>query len=109
MMMRPTYLLLALALAGCQTEDAGVAAARMEQQDDAACVKLSAGKGAGAYQQCRRNLIGYRQQATAEQQAAAARRDAAADSLAAAGRAMEGLGPQNVNVTVSCAYGPGRC
>jgi hypothetical protein len=38
-------------------------AARMEQQDDAACVKLSAGKGAGAYQQCRRNLIGYRQQA----------------------------------------------
>jgi len=55
-----------LVLAACVTEDPGVAAARREAQDDASCRTLSAGKGESAYQQCRQNLIGYRQQARAE-------------------------------------------
>ena len=49
-----------LLLTGCVTEDAGVTAARMEAQDDASCLKLSVGKSADAYRQCRQNLIGYR-------------------------------------------------
>jgi hypothetical protein len=49
----------ALALAGCQTEDAGVRAAKMEMQDDAAC------KGRPDYTQCRKNLFAYRQQGDA--------------------------------------------
>ncbi|PDT86693.1 hypothetical protein CO669_28785 [Bradyrhizobium sp. Y36] len=51
----------AVICSGCVgNEDSGVRAARMEQQDDASCRQLSAGKGAQAYQQCRENLMSYR-------------------------------------------------
>lgn len=92
-----------LLIGGCQTaQDAGEMAAKMEAQDDAAC------KGRQDYQQCRRNLMMHRQQAVVQEQA---RRDEVADALLAASRSMQSLGnqPQNVNVTVTCAYGPGRC
>jgi hypothetical protein len=80
--------LLLLLLAGCVTEDAGVAAARMEAQDDASCQKLSSGKGAGAYQQCRQNLIGYRQQAQADNAARAQALANFGDALSSAGAAL---------------------
>jgi hypothetical protein len=87
--MRIVLLSLLLVLTSCVTEDAGVAAARMEAQDDASCQRLSAGKGAGAYQQCRQNLIGYRQQAQAQAQADSAARSQA---LATFGDALSGVG-----------------
>lgn len=94
-----------LALAGCTTsEDTGAVAARMEAQDDASC------KGRQDYQQCRRNLQGYRQQALAEQREKRARSEAAGDALIAAGRSMQSIDPgppQNVNVNVTCNFG--RC
>jgi hypothetical protein len=86
-----------LALTGCNTrEDTGVVAARMEAQDDAAC------KGRQDYNQCRSNLMGYRQQALAEQRQRQARSDAAADSLIAAGQAMQSIGNPPTNVNVTC-------
>ena len=90
--MRIALLSLLLLLAGC-AEDPGIVAARMEAQDDASCQKLSAGKGADAYRQCRQNLLGYRQQAQADN---AARRQALAnfgDALSGAGAAMRTHGP----------------
>jgi hypothetical protein len=49
--------------------------------------------------QCRSNLIMYRQQALAEEQQNAAKAAALADGLAAAGRAMQAINrPQDVNV-----------
>lgn len=107
--MRALGLVLALMLAGCVTqEDAGVRAAKMEAQDDASCRQLSAGKGADAYTQCRRNLIGYRQQAVVEEEQKRAR---VSEALEGMSRSLQSINnpPQNVNVTVSCAYGPGRC
>jgi hypothetical protein len=90
--MRIAFLTLLLLLTACVTEDPGVAAARMEAQDDASCQKLSAGKSAVAYQQCRQNLIGYRQQAQAQAQADSAARSQAlanfGDALSGAGAAM---------------------
>lgn len=86
--MRFALMSLLLLLTGCVTEDAGVVAARMEAQDDASCRNLSAGKSADTYQQCRQNLIGYRQQAQAD---GAARAEALANfgqALSAAGDAM---------------------
>lgn len=106
--MRGLGIVLALMLAGCMAqEDAGVRAAKMEAQDDASCKQLSTGKGADAYTQCRKNLLYYRQQAMVEEQQRQARNDAAADSLAAAGRAMQSIGnpPQSVNVNVTCTFG----
>ena len=68
-------------------------AAKMEMQDDATC------KGRPDYNQCRSNLIMYRQQALAEEQQNAAKAAALADGLAAAGRAMQAINrPQDVNV-----------
>ena len=101
--MRVWVLIGALALAGCQTQDTGAVAARMEMQDDAAC------KGRPDYQQCRKNLFAYRQQAVIEEQQRQARVNAVADGLAAAGRAMQSIDntPQNVNVNVTCNFG--RC
>jgi hypothetical protein len=92
-------------LTGCVgSEDSGVRAARMEQQDDASCRQLSVGKGAQAYQQCRQNLFSYRQQALIEDQQRQAKLQAAADGLAAAGRAMQSIDnpPQQVNMNVTC-------
>ena len=90
-----------LLLTACVTEDPGVAAARMEAQDDAACVKLSAGKSADAYQQCRQNLIGYRQQAQAQAEAENARRRQAlatfGAALSATGAAMSAASPSRNN------------
>ena len=95
-----------LLVAACNTtEDTGAMAARMEQQDDTACERQAAGKGTAAYQQCRKNLFAYRQQALVEQQQAQARREAVADGLAAAGRAMQSIDPQPVNVNVTCTFG----
>jgi hypothetical protein len=79
-MMRIAAVMGLLLLAGCVTEDPGVAAAR-EAQDDASCRTLSAGKGESAYQQCRQNVIGYRQQVRAEN----ARLQSAARMLQSAG------------------------
>jgi hypothetical protein len=75
----------------------------MEMQDDAAC------KGRQDYQQCRKNLMAYRQQAAIQDAQQAARVQAAADGLAAAGRAMQSIDPptQNVNVNMTCNFG--RC
>lgn len=92
------WLAVALMLAGCQTEDAGVRAARMEAQDDAAC------KTRQDYQQCRNNLMAYRKQATLEDEQQRAR---ISKALRDAGRALQGT--QNVDVTISCADGPGTC
>jgi hypothetical protein len=90
-------LIATLALAGCVgSEDTGAVAVRMEQQDDATC------KGRKDYQQCRQNLLGYRRQALAEDQARQAKVNAAADGLAAAGRAMQSIDPQTTNVNVTC-------
>ena len=100
--------LLALTLGGCVThEDAGVAAARMERQDDATCQQQTTGKGTETYQDCRRSLMAYRQQTLVQQQQEQARRDAVADSLAAAGRAMQSIDqpPQQMNVNVTCTFG----
>ena len=86
-------------LSGCQgSEDTGARAARMEMQDDAAC------KGRPDYQQCRKNLFAYRQQALVEEQQRQARINAAAEGLAAAGRAMQSIDnpPQQVNMNVTC-------
>jgi hypothetical protein len=80
--------LLLLLLAGCVTEDAGVAAARMEAQDDASCRSLSVGKGESAYQQCRQNLIGYRQQAQSDNAARAQALANFGQALSNAGDAM---------------------
>ncbi|QHO73084.1 hypothetical protein ACH79_10970 [Bradyrhizobium sp. CCBAU 051011] len=92
--MRALMLVLCLvSLSGCmEREDAGVRAAKMEAQDDASCRGLSAGKGADAYQQCRRNLLYYRQQAQVEEAQRQARSDAAADGLIAAGRSLQSIG-----------------
>lgn len=91
----------AIMLAGCQTEDAGVRAARMEAQDDAAC------KTRQDYQLCRNNLMVYRRQAMLEDEQQRARVKQFGQALQETGRAMQGT--QNVNVTVSCTYGPGTC
>jgi hypothetical protein len=101
--MRVACVLIALTLAGCQTQDTGAVAAKMEMQDDAAC------KGRPDYQQCRRNLFAYRQQAVVEENQRQARVNAAADGLAAAGRALQSIDnpPQNVNVNLTCNFG--RC
>lgn len=88
-----------LALAGCmQTQDPGVQAARMEAQDDATC------KGRQDYQQCRQNLIGYRQQVVDQDNL---RRQRIANAFQGAGAAMQSIEPRTVNVNVSCSYG--RC
>jgi hypothetical protein len=85
--MRRLILLSALLLAGCVgSEDTGAVAARMEKQDDAACM------GRQDYRQCRANLIGYRQQVAQQAQAdRAARIQALAnfgEALSATGDAM---------------------
>lgn len=98
-------IVLALMLAGCVTqEDAGVRAAKMEAQDDASCRQLSAGKGADAYTQCRRNLIGYRQQAVAEDEQKRARVSEALEGMSRSMRSIDNP-PQNVNVNVTCTFG----
>jgi hypothetical protein len=89
----------ALALAGCQTEDTGARAAKMEMQDDATC------KGRPDYQQCRKNLFAYRQQAVIEEQQRQARVSAVADGLAAAGRSLQSIDNPPVNVNVTCTFG----
>jgi hypothetical protein len=71
----------------------------MEMQDDAAC------KGRPDYQQCRKNLFAYRQQALIEEQQRKARSDAVADSLIAAGRALQSIDTPPVNVNVTCTFG----
>ena len=95
--MRLALLLSLLLLTGCATEDPGVAAARMEAQDDASCRNLSVGKGAEAYPQCRQNLIGYRQQAQAQARADSAARSQAiakfGEVLSATGDAMRASSP----------------
>jgi hypothetical protein len=95
-MRRIAFVVLTL-LTGCVgSEDTGAVAARMEHQDDAAC------RGRQDYQQCRQNLMGYRRQALAEDQARQAKVNAAADGLAAAGRAMQAIDPPTTNVNVTC-------
>jgi hypothetical protein len=92
----------ALALAGCQTEDTGVRAAKMEMQDDAAC------KGRPDYTQCWKNLFAYRQQAVIEENQRQARMDRVADGLAEAGRSLQNINPPPpppVNVNVTCTFG----
>jgi len=90
----------ALALAGCQTEDAGVRAAKMEMQDDAAC------KGRPDYSQCRKNLFAYRQQAMLEDEQRRARMHQVGESLRAASQAMRDASPPPpVNVNVTCTFG----
>jgi hypothetical protein len=107
--MRGLVIVLALTLAGCVTqEDAGVRAAKMEAQDDASCRQLSAGKGADAYTLCRKNLLYYRQQAVVEEDQKRARVSEALEGMSRSMRSIDNP-PQNVNVTVTCAYGPGRC
>lgn len=101
-------LVLAFMLAGCVTqEDAGVRAAKMEAQDDASCRQMSQGKGAEAYQECRKHLLNYRQQAMLEDQQAQERRERIGDALIAASRAAQSIDnpPQNVNVNVTCTFG----
>jgi len=103
--MRGLVIVLALTLAGCVTqEDAGVRAAKMEAQDDASCRQLSAGRGADAYTQCRRNLIGYRQQAVAEDEQKRAR---VSEALEGMSRSLQSINPppQEVNVNVTCRFG----
>ena len=93
---------ISLALAGCmQTQDPGVQAARMEAQDHATC------QGRSDYQQCRQNLMGYRQQALAEEGMKQQRRRDVGAAFQAAGAAMQANEPRTVNVNVSCSYG--RC
>lgn len=100
--MKFVVLLGALTLAGCvASEDTGVQAAKMMQQDDATCRSMTAGKGEKAYQDCRQNLLGYRQQAMAEQREKQARLDRIGDGLAEAGRAMQDL-DRHQDVTVNC-------
>jgi hypothetical protein len=89
--MRLALIPLLLLLAGCVTEDPGAAAARMEAQDDASCQRLAAGKGAGAYQQCRQNLIGYRQQARADNAERARALSEFGEALQGAGAAMRSI------------------
>jgi len=90
----------ALALAGCQTEDAGVRAAKMEMQDDAAC------KGRPDYTQCRKNLFSYRQQVSIEDQQRRQRLIAAANGFQAAAQSMQSISPPPpVNVNVTCTFG----
>jgi hypothetical protein len=90
-----------LALTGCQhQEDTGVAAARMEMQDDATC------RGKPNYNQCRANLMSYRQQAVVEEQQRQARSDAQSAALIAAGQSLQNIGRTNdVNVNVNCTFG----
>ena len=97
-------LMLLLLLTGCVTEDAGVVAARMEAQDDASCRNLLAGKGADTYQQCRQNLIGYRQQVQADRAARARALANFGHALSAAGDAMRAASPSqnNNNDTTHC-------
>lgn len=108
--MRGLSIALALMLAGCMAqEDAGVRAAKMEAQDDASCRQLSTGKGADAYTQCRKNLLYYRQQANLEEQQKRARVSEALEGMSRSMQSINANQPQNVNVTVTCMYGPGRC
>lgn len=94
-----------MALCGCvSSEDAGIRAAKMEAQDDASCRQLSAGKGADAYTQCRKNLLYYRQQASIEEQQRQAR---IAEGLEGMSRSLKSINPssQDVNVNVTCTFG----
>lgn len=80
-----------LTLAGCM-EDTGVQAARMEAQDDAACRKILADRpavGPNDYQQCRQNLVAYRQRIEAQQAAAVSGMGTAMQN---AGAALQGIG-----------------
>jgi hypothetical protein len=95
-------ILLALMVAGCQHEDAGVRAAKMEAQDDATCQQRSAGKGADAYQECRKNLMYYRQQAQIEDAQQQARVQAAAASFQRAGAALQSINQPPTSVNVNC-------
>jgi hypothetical protein len=79
----------------------------MERQDDATCQQQASGKGAETYQECRRSLMAYRQQALVQDQQRQARADAAANSLIAAGQALQNINPppQQMNVNVTCSFG----
>ncbi|MET4312847.1 hypothetical protein [Bradyrhizobium sp. RT4b] len=95
-------------LCGCvANEDAGVRAAKMEAQDDASCRQLSAGKGADAYMQCRKNLLYYRQQAALQDQQAAERSRRVSEGLMEMSRSLQSINPppQEVNVNVTCTFG----
>ncbi|MGY4500405.1 hypothetical protein ACVWYH_004336 [Bradyrhizobium sp. GM24.11] len=95
-------------LSGCvSTEDAGVRAAKMEAQDDISCRQLSAGKGADAYTQCRKNLLYYRQQAAVEDQQKAERSRRVSEGLMEMSRSLQSINPppQEVNVNVTCTFG----
>lgn len=108
--MRALTIVLSLMLTGCITqEDAGVRAAKMEAQDDASCRQLSNGKGADAYTQCRKNLLYYRQQANLEEEQKRARVSEALEGMSRSMQSINANQPQNVNINVTCAYGPGRC
>lgn len=100
--MKPLILVaLVLSLAGCVArDDAGVRAAKLEAQDDATC------KGRADYATCRQSLLAYRQQIAMDDRARAAAAEASLQRAAASLRAIDPP-TQNVNVTLTCAYG--RC
>jgi hypothetical protein len=104
--MRIVGVMALLLLGGCVSEDTGVVAARMEAQDDASCRSLSAGKGEGAYQQCRQNLIGYRREANAESAERRERWHRAGEALRSAGAALQDSAPSRSTQTVCNKVGP---
>jgi hypothetical protein len=63
----------------------------MEAQDDASCQKLSAGKGADAYQRCRQNLMAYRHEAMAERAERRQEIDRAGNAMREAGAALSNI------------------
>jgi hypothetical protein len=79
--------LLALPLGAC--ESASERVVRMEMQDDAACQRLSAGKGPEAYTACRQNLMIYRREVAREN---GERMQAIGEGLQNAGAALSSIG-----------------
>lgn len=79
-------------LSGCARESVAERAAKMEMDDDASCQRLSASKGAQAYNQCRANLLVYRREVAEEDAAHQRRAQAIGDGLKGAGAALCGIG-----------------
>jgi hypothetical protein len=82
--------LLVLPLGACET--ASERAVRMEMEDDAACQRLSAGKGPEAYTACRQNLMVYRQEVAREDEVSRQRAQAIGQSMQNAGAALSSIG-----------------
>ena len=85
-MRRIAFLMLALAVAGCQSQEERLTA--MNSQDDALCRKSVSAGSAAAYDQCRANLMQYR---VLEEAEGRRRTQAAGQALTAAGQSLQNI------------------